>query len=110
MFDALLFASPTAFTPFGVIAMWAILAVAVLAALRHRLGLRAWRLVHLSLAVLIVACSVAHGLLIEGTMETVSKAALCLLVVAAALKAVIDTRNALIAGRPRPRATLRTGL
>src|SRR5678816_847438 len=41
MIDALLFASPTPFSPFGVIAMWAILAVALLAALRRRLGLRA---------------------------------------------------------------------
>src|SRR6478735_144375 len=37
MIDALLFASPTPFSPFGVIAMWAILAVALLAALRRRL-------------------------------------------------------------------------
>ncbi len=93
MADALLFASPTAFTPFGVVAMWAILAVAILAALRRRLGLRTWRLVHLSLAVVIVGCSVAHGMLIEGTMETVSKAALCVLVVAAAGKAIMDTRQ-----------------
>ncbi len=92
MVDALLFASPTAYTPFGVVAMWAIFAVALLAALRRRLGLRTWRLVHLSLAVVIVACTVVHGLLIEGTMETMSKAALCLLVVAAAGKAMLDTR------------------
>jgi predicted ferric reductase len=92
MADALLFASPTAFTPFGVVAMWAILAVAILAAIRRRLGLRTWRLVHLSLALVIVGCSVAHGMLIEGTMETISKAALCLLVVAAAVKAILDTR------------------
>ena len=37
MIDALLFASPTPFSPFGVIAMWAIFAVALLAALRRRL-------------------------------------------------------------------------
>ena len=39
MIDALLFTSPTPFSPFGVIAMWAIFAVALLAALRRRLGL-----------------------------------------------------------------------
>ena len=40
MIDALTFASPTPFSPFGVIAMWAIFAVALLAAFRLRLGLR----------------------------------------------------------------------
>ncbi len=98
MADALLFASPTAFTPFGVVAMWAILAVAVLAALRRRLGLRTWRLVHLSLAAVIVVCSVAHGMLIEGTMETVSKAALCLLVIAAAAKTMAEALSQRRAG------------
>ena len=36
--DALLFVSPTPFSAWGVIAMWAIFAVALLAALRRRLG------------------------------------------------------------------------
>jgi hypothetical protein len=78
MIDALTFTSPTPFSPFGVIAMWAIFAVALLAALRRRLGLRlrTWRIAHMRLAIVIVAGSVVHGLLIEGTMETVSKAAL----------------------------------
>src|SRR3954469_3647282 len=48
MIDALLFASPTPFSPFGVIAMWAIFAVALLAALRRRLRLRTWRIAHMS--------------------------------------------------------------
>ena len=73
MIDALLFESPTPFSPFGVIAMWAIFAVALLAALRRRLGLRTWRIAHMSLAVVIVAGSVVHGILIEGTMETMSR-------------------------------------
>jgi hypothetical protein len=92
MIDALTFASPTPFSPFGVIAMWAIFAVALLAALRRRLGLRlrTWRIIHIPLALLIVACSVVHCLLIEGTMEIVSKAALCALVIAATVKVMID--------------------
>ena len=105
MIDALLFTSPTPFSPFGVIAMWAILAVAVLAALRRRLGLRTWRIAHMSLAVVIVLSSVIHGMLVEGTMETMSKAALCALVVAAAVKVMADLRvwrNAGRIGRPRP--------
>ena len=92
MIDALLFASPTPFSPFGVIAMWAIFAVALIAALRRRLGLRAqtWRIVHMPLAIVIVVGSVVHGILIEGTMETVSKAALCALVLAATVKVMTD--------------------
>ena len=94
MIDALLFSSPTPFSPFGVIAMWAIFAVALLAALRGRLGLRprTWRIAHMLLAIVIVAGSVVHGLLIEGTMETVSKAALCALVLAATVKVMADLR------------------
>jgi hypothetical protein len=95
MIDALLFVSPTPFSPFGVIAMWAILAVALLAALRRRLGLRArtWRIVHMPLAIVIVAGSVVHAILIEGTMETMSKAALCALVLAATIKVMADLRE-----------------
>jgi predicted ferric reductase len=86
MIDALTFTSPTPFSPFGVIAMWAIFAVALLAMFRLRLGLRTWRIVHMSLAAVIVVGGVAHAMLIEGTMETISKAALCVLVLAAAIK------------------------
>jgi predicted ferric reductase len=90
MIDALTFTSPTPFSPFGVIAMWAIFAVALLALIRRRLGLRTWRIVHLPLAAVIVVGSVAHAVLIEGTMETISKAALCALVLAAAIKVLAD--------------------
>lgn len=107
MIDALLFTSPTPFSPFGVVAMWAIFAVVLLAALRRRLGLRTWRIAHLSLAVVIVVGSVVHGMLIEGTMETMSKAALCALVLAATIKVVADYlrmwRRRPIAGRQSPR-------
>jgi hypothetical protein len=92
MIDALLFTSPTPFSPFGVIAMWAIFAVALLAAFRRRLGLRTWRIAHMSLAVVIVVGSVVHGMLVEGTMETMSKAALCALVLAATIKVMVDLR------------------
>jgi Ferric reductase like transmembrane component len=90
MIDALLFASPTPFSPFGVIAMWAIFAVALLAAFRRRLGLRTWRIAHMVLAAVIVLGTVAHGMLIEGAMETVSKATLCALVLGAAIKVMVD--------------------
>jgi len=90
MIDALLFISPTPFSPFGVIAMWAIFAVALLAAFRRRLRLRTWRIAHMVLAAVIVVGSVVHGMLIEGAMETVSKAALCALVLGAAIKVMAD--------------------
>lgn len=94
MIDALLFASPTPFSPWGVIGMWAIFAVALLAALRRRLGLRprTWRIAHMSLAVVIVVGSVVHGILVEGAMETMSKAALCALVLAATIKVMTTLR------------------
>ncbi|MGD9769133.1 MAG: ferric reductase-like transmembrane domain-containing protein [Pseudolabrys sp.] len=90
MIDALTFTSPTPFSPFGVVAMWAIFAVALLAFIRRRLGLRTWRIAHMSLAAVIVAGSVVHAVLIEGTMETMTKVALCALVVAAAVKVMVD--------------------
>jgi hypothetical protein len=90
MIDALLFVSPTPFSPFGVIAMWAIFAVALLAVFRRRLRLRTWRIAHMVLAAVIVVGSVVHGMLIEGAMETVSKAALCALVLGAATIVMVD--------------------
>ena len=90
MIDALTFTSPTPFSPFGVIAMWAIFAVALLAVLRRRLRPRTFRIAHMLLAIVIVVGSVVHGMLIEGAMETVSKAVLCALVLAAAVKVMTD--------------------
>jgi predicted ferric reductase len=72
--------------------MWAIFAVALLASLRRRLRPRTWRIAHTLLAIVIVAGSVVHAILIEGAMETVSKVALCALVLAAAIKVIADLR------------------
>lgn len=89
--DALLFKSPTPFSAWGVVAMWAVFASAGLAMTRRRLHVRprVWRLAHTALGSVIVTGTVIHALLIEGTMETVSKAVLCALVVAATLAAII---------------------
>ncbi|WP_375306842.1 ferric reductase-like transmembrane domain-containing protein [Bradyrhizobium sp. A11] len=94
MIDALTYSSPTPFSPFGVTAMWAIFIVALLALLRRRLELRprTWRFIHMPLAIVIVVGSVVHCLLIEGTMETFSKAVLCAAVLAAAAKAMMDLK------------------
>ena len=90
--DALLFRSPAPFAPFGVLAMVAILAAALLAAFRRRVGLRVFRLAHTALAVVIGLTTAGHAVLIEGTMEQVSKVALCLAVLAATLWAIRERR------------------
>ncbi len=92
--DALLFRSPTPFSAWGVIAMWAVFLAALLAGLRRRLRLpaRTWRRAHTSIALVIVVGSVVHAVLIEGTMETVSKVVLCLLVLAATAKVMVDRK------------------
>ncbi len=87
--DVLLFRSPTPFSVWGMLAMLALLATALLAGLRRRARLRwrTWRAAHLTLAVVIVAGTVLHAVLIQGTMETVSKAVLsaCLVLATATL-------------------------
>jgi predicted ferric reductase len=90
--DALLFASPTPFSAWGVIAMWATFAAALLAAIRRRLALRpqTWRIGHTVLAVITVVGTMVHAILIEGAMEIVSKVVLCALVFSATLKVVAD--------------------
>ncbi len=93
--DALLLVSPTPFSLWGVIALWALLASAVCVALRHRVRTRVWRLVHKGLGAVVVAGTVVHAVLIEGTMEMVSKMVLCALVVvvsAAVLSGVVRRR------------------
>ncbi|MCM2562537.1 ferric reductase-like transmembrane domain-containing protein [Lutimaribacter sp. EGI FJ00015] len=90
--DALLLRSPTPFSPWGVLSMWAIFAAGVLALLRNRLRPRGWRRAHVVLTSVIVASTVTHALLIEGTMGAVSKWALCIAVVAVTLKAFSDLR------------------
>ena len=84
--DVLLFRSPTPFAVWGAAAMWAVFATALVAALRRRLRIspRRWRQGHGLLAAIIVIGSVIHAMLIEGTMEVMSKSALCALVVIAA--------------------------
>lgn len=93
--DALTFTSPTPFSLWGVIAMWAVLAAAFLAAFRRRLRLspRNWRIGHTTLAVIIVFTSSLHAILIEGTMETISKVALCVLLIVITLFSILKLRQ-----------------
>ncbi|SNT28579.1 ferric reductase-like transmembrane domain-containing protein [Tropicimonas sediminicola] len=91
--DALLFRSPTPFSVWGVTAMWAMFAAALLAAFRRRLlRWKTWRFAHAALATVTVLGSVIHAMLIEGTMEWVTKAALCALVLAATARTLADLR------------------
>lgn len=92
--DALLFVSPTPFSVWGVIAMWALFLVALFAALRRKLRInpRIWRIGHTILAIIIVLGTIIHALLIEGTMETTTKIGLSVLILAATAKVVIDLR------------------
>ena len=101
--DALLFVSPTPFSAWGVIAMWAVIASGVFAALRRRMRVppRVWRRFHTALAVVIVMGTVVHAVQIEGTMETVTKLGLCALVIAATIRTVVKLQ--VLAKRPRRR-------
>lgn len=101
--DALLFASATPFSLWGVIAMWAIFATALLAVLRSRRALRPrlWRLGHSALALIITCGTVLHALLIQGTMGQISKIVLATLVIAATLKTLADLRAWVLIRRPR---------
>ncbi|MEL6914094.1 MAG: ferric reductase [Pseudomonadota bacterium] len=89
--DALTFTSPAPFSAWGVVAMWALVAAACAAALRHG---RARRLVHGALVSVAVGTTLPHAWLIEGTMGGVSKA-LLLLAALAALGWAIRTRRTL---------------
>lgn len=108
--DALLFVSPTPFSAWGVVAMWALFAAALLAALRKRLRIRPqyWRIGHTALVSVVVIGSVIHAVLIDGTMGTVSKIILCALVLAATAKVIVDLRAWTILKRRRVRANHET--
>lgn len=92
--DALLLVSPTPFSVYGVLAMWGVVATAVLVALRRRLGLRyaTWYVVHNALALVVVVATVIHAVQIEGAMEIVSKWLLCLAALAATGVTLLDLR------------------
>lgn len=89
--DALLFRSPTPFSVYGVLAMWAVFATALLALFwrRVRIRPRVWRRLHVCLGLGISGGTVVHAVLIEGTMEPVSKVILCAAVLAVALWSVL---------------------
>ena len=82
--DVLLFRSPTPFAIWGALAMWSVAGAALLALFRRRLHWRPrnWRIAHVTCTGAAVLGTVLHTLLIEGTMEPLSKVVLCLAVTA----------------------------
>ena len=92
--DALTFNSPTPFSNWGVIAMLSLFTTTLLAIFRRRFRLRPsnWRLAHRFLAFVIVIGTIVHAILIEGTMETMSKIVLCLLVLVATIKTLFGVK------------------
>ena len=90
--DALLLRSPTPFSVWGVIAMWAVFGLALLAPFRRKLSPLRWRRVHMALMVLIVGGTVIHAVQIEGAMGWFSKWVLCSCVSFLAIRTVVLTR------------------
>ncbi|MEM6906737.1 MAG: ferric reductase, partial [Pseudomonadota bacterium] len=83
------------------IAMWAAFAAGLIAALRKWLRWRPmrWRMVHASLAGVVVVGTVVHALLIEGTMELLTKVGLCTLVILVMAKVAVDMRASIRVSR-----------
>ena len=94
MIDALLLVAPTLYSIFGVIGMWALILIVMLVLARARMGWRItrWRIVHNTLAVVVVVASVTHALMIEGAMGALSKLILCLGVVVAMTVVTVQLR------------------
>lgn len=99
--DVLLFRSPTPFSIWGVVAMWAVFAAALLAALRRRMSLRLWRIAHTALVAIAVLGTVGHALLVQGTMEDITKSMLSLLVILALVFGLVQRKVWVLALRAR---------
>ena len=85
--DALMLVAPTAFSFYGVAALWASVFIALLVLLRRPLRLQpaVWRVIHGSLTLVLVVGTVVHALMIEAAMEPVSKWALSAVVLMSTL-------------------------
>ncbi|WP_299937686.1 ferric reductase-like transmembrane domain-containing protein [uncultured Pelagimonas sp.] len=86
--DVLLFRSPTPFSIWGALAMWAVFAAGLLAIARRKLSQRRWRIAHTLAAATTIIGTVVHAWYVQGTMEVLSKGMLCLLVIGASVWAL----------------------
>lgn len=93
--DVLLFRSPTPFSVWGVIAMWAVFLTAFITTLRKklRIHLKTWQYIHFILSIVIVIGTAVHAILIQGTMETISKSILSALVVVVTVRVLFKHRK-----------------
>lgn len=103
--DVLLFRSPTPFSIWGALAMWAIFTAGILAVGKKWLGLRFWRLAHSAAAITTVVGTVVHAWFVLGTMEVMSKGTLCLLVLGASVWALRRRRVWRLLSRPKRRGS-----
>lgn len=78
--DALLFVSPTSFSVWGVLAMWAVFLSGGMAVFRRkwRISPKTWRRFHLPLMGIAAGGTIVHALLITGLLSTPIKAAISL--------------------------------
>ncbi len=74
--DALTFMAPSWFSVWGVIAMWAVFVMAIVAMVRRRFLRRQWPRIHRILGYVVGAGGIAHAMLIDGAMGDVSKGVL----------------------------------
>lgn len=83
--DVFLLRAPTVYSFWGLLALYALLAAFLVVFCRRRLRFhpRFWRITHAALAIIAATGTVAHTLLIQGTMEPVSKVILCITVMVA---------------------------
>lgn len=94
LMDALLLISPTPFSLYGVVGMWAIIVTTLLVVLRSHLSWRhtLWKIVHNILACIVVVTSVTHALMIDGAMGYRSKLILCIAIIALTIVVIVHLR------------------
>lgn len=94
LIDALLLISPTPFSLYGVVGMWAIIVTTLLVALRSNLSWHhtLWKLVHNVLGCIVVVASVTHAMMIDGAMGYRSKLILCISIIALTTVVIVHLR------------------
>ncbi len=92
MTDALLLAAPTPFSVYGVVALWGVVLTAILVVLRKSISLSIWYVMHNALAVIVVIASVVHAVMIEGTMNHLSKQVLGVCIIVVSVLTVLHLR------------------